>query len=373
MNIRHASDDTSPNSATQAAAEWLTLLADDDSEEQRAAFLAWLRASTLHVEEFLRLSALERRLRRPEIWPADSLEELIAAAKTSGVTHLSVPKENPRSQARRGLIRGIAASIALSALAGGALFIFQHWDLGDSGATTYATEVGEQRSVTLSDGSVVDLNSRSRLRTRFTDKERRVQLLSGEAIFKVAKNPNRPFRVSVGATDIVAVGTAFNVDAHAAQTVVTVLEGRVRVTSATTINEGTNEGTTGAMRAELAAAALELERGEQVVIAGDRTAPKVAPVDPAKVIAWTQRRLIFENTPLEAVAAQFARYHTRTIRLNNDALKDRRITGVFDAHDPASLIEFLRTDHAISIEVDEDGWRLSSADLLIGTAAVDQP
>lgn len=367
MSIRHALDDTPPNSATQAAAEWLTLLADDDSEQQRTAFLAWLRASTLHVEEFLRLSALERRLRRPEIWPADSLEELVAAAKASGVTHLSITKESPRSQPGRGWIRGIAASVALGALAGGALFITQRWDSGDGGATTYATVVGEQRSITLPDGSVVDLNSRSRLRTRFTDMERRVQLLSGEAIFKVAKNPHRPFRVSVGATDIVAVGTAFNVDAHAAQTVVTVLEGRVRVTSATTINGKT----TGAMRAEPAAAALELGRGEQVVIAGDRSAPKVAPVDPAKVIAWTQRRLIFENTPLEAVAAQFARYHTRTIRLNNDALKDRRITGVFDAHDPASLIEFLRTDHAINIEADENGWKLSSADLLIGTAAVD--
>lgn len=360
--MTHTSDETSSGNAAQQAAEWLVLLADDRSHEQRAAFLAWLRASTVHVEEFLRLSTLDRRLRRRELWPDDSLEDLVAAAKAPEVTPLSasaVATRQPDPMQRRRLMR-IAASVAVAVLTGSAFFALQLWRSGDFGATTYATAVGEQRSITLADGSVVDLNSQSRLRTRYTDREREVQLLSGEAIFKVAKNPHRPFRVRVGTTDIVAIGTAFNVDAHDARTVVTVIEGKVRVTGASD------------RQSTPALSPVELERGEQVVIAGDRPAPKVEPVDPAKVIAWTQRRLIFENTPLETVAAQFARYHTRTIRLGNDSLKDRRITGVFDAHDPASLIEFLRTDHAINVEVDDDGWKLSSADLLIGTAAVEE-
>lgn len=364
MSMRHSTNDSSRANAAQAAAEWLALLADDDSEEQRAAFLAWLRASTLHVDEFLRLSALERRLRRPGLWPSDPIEQLIAAAREaspkSAVAQLHAAANRP-ADSKRHLIHALAAGIALAVAATGA-FIAQRWHPAQPEAITYATAVGEQRSVTLPDSSVVELNSRSKLQIRFTDSERRVQLLDGEAIFKVARNPQRPFRVSVGSTDIVAVGTAFNVDAHSAQTVVTVLEGRVRVSD--------HPETADEVRAEAPPApAVELNRGEQVVIADDRSRSKVELVDPAKVIAWTQRRLIFEDTPLGAVAEQFARYHTRIIRVNNDALRERRITGVFDAHDPASLIEFLRTDHGITIEADEQGWKLSTSDLHIGTAA----
>ncbi|HWK73899.1 MAG TPA: FecR domain-containing protein [Povalibacter sp.] len=367
MSIRHSTNDSSRAGAAQAAAEWLAVLADDDSEEQRTAFLAWLRASTLHVEEFLRLSALERRLRQPGLWPSDPVDQLIATARQSSSNseiaqlHAATP---PPANSKRHLIQALAAGVVLAVVAAGA-FIAQRWRPAEPEAITYATAVGEQRSVTLPDSSVVELNSRSKLQIRFTDSERRVQLLDGEAIFKVAKNPQRPFRVSVGSTDIVAVGTAFNVDAHGAQTVVTVLEGRVRVSD--------HPAAADAMRIEAPAGPIvELNRGEQVVIAGDRSHSKVEPVDPAKVIAWTQRRLIFENTPLEAVAEQFARYHTRIIRVNNDALRERRITGVFDAHDPASLIEFLRTDRGITIEADEQGWKLSSSDLHIGTAAAER-
>lgn len=357
--MNHTVDESPSDRAAQAAADWLALLAESPTEEQRSEFLAWLRASTLNVEEFLRLSALDRRLRRRELWPADATADLVAAAKASSVAQLSVASPTTSADARRRPWMRLAASVVLAAIAGGTAFVALQWHSGDLGATVYATEIGEQRSVTLADGSVVELNSRSRVRARYTDSERQVELLSGEAIFKVAKNPQRPFRVHTGSADIVAIGTAFNVNTHGANTVVTVLEGRVRVSDME--------------RAQPIAVAqpLELGRGEQVVIADGRSAPRIAPVDPAKVIAWTQRRLIFENTPLADVAAEFARYHVRTIRLGNDSLKERRITGVFDAHDPASLIEFLRTDHAINVEVDEQGWKLSTADLLIGTAATE--
>lgn len=359
MNTPHTND-AARSHAAHAAAEWLALLGDDDSEDQRAAFMTWLRASTLHVEEFLRLSTLERRLRRPAIWPRDSLESLLAAAKAA-VPVTSLPAAPAQVKSRSHRLHVLAAGIVLALVAAGAVFTLGQRNSADDVATTYATEFGEQRSVALPDGSIIELNSRSRLQTSYTGHQRQVRLLAGEAIFKVARNPMRPFIVSVGATDIVAVGTAFNVDAHGAQTVVTVLEGRVRVS-------GHADGAAGTLPATLAAA-VELGRGEQMVIDSDRFKPQVAAVDPDKVIAWTQRRLIFEDTPLAAVAAQFARYDTRIIRLGNSSLKERRITGVFDAHDPASLIEFLRTDRNISIEADQQGWKLSSADLAAGTAA----
>jgi transmembrane sensor len=351
--------------AAQAAAEWLTLLAEEDSAKQHAAFLAWLRASTLHVEEFLRLSALDHRLRRRSVWPDDSVEDLVAAVRTPAVTvihdaHGAAPAK-PTAASRPAL--RWAAAIAAISLFGAPLYMLDRWHENEFGVMAYMTAIGEQRSITLPDGSVVDLNSRSRLRARYTEHDRQIDLSAGEAIFKVAKNPQRPFRVRVGTTEIVAVGTAFNVDTHEARTVVTVLEGRIRVLN---LPEGIATPDAGPP------SQVEAGRGEQVVITKDRTSPTVTTVDPVKVVAWTQRRLIFDNTPLEEVAAEFARYHSRTIRVTSASLRDRRITGVFDANDPASLIEFLRTDHAINVQSDAQGWRLSTPDLLIGTAATEK-
>jgi transmembrane sensor len=355
--MKRSRPDSPAHRAAEEAAEWLVLLEDDAGEDNRARFLEWLRSSTVNVEEFLRLSALERRLRRRQAWPHDSVADLVAAA-AAGPDVALLPGAQRRQPHRRIYLAAAAMAVAVI---GGSLLAFQSWRANE--ANTYATTIGEQRSVTLADGSIVELNSQSRLQTHYSDDERQVVLTHGEAIFRVAKNPQRPFRVRVGGTDIVAVGTAFNVNVRDMKTVVTVLEGRVRVSD----HPAADRGTTVA-----AANPVELGQGEQAVIARDRATPVVVAVDPIKAIAWTERRLIFDNTPLDTVAAEFARYHTRTIRLTTSSLKDRRITGVFDANDPASLIEFLRTDQAINVEADEKGWKLSSSDLLIGTAAVEK-
>ena len=95
----------------------------------------------------------------------------------------------------------------------------------------YATEIGERRSITLADGSTVDLNARSRVRIEFSKKERRVDLLDGQALFQVTKDKNRPFIVSSGDATVRAVGTQFDVYRRTNSTTVTVLEGRVAVYS----------------------------------------------------------------------------------------------------------------------------------------------
>ena len=217
----------------------------------------------------------------------------------------------------------------------------------DWGSKTYATNAGEMRSIALEDGSVVELNTRSRLRARFTANERRLQLLAGEAIFNVAKNPRRPFRVFAGSTEIVAVGTQFNVDAHDSRTVVTVLEGRVRVTNSTDIPA---QG----------AGPMELNRGEQAVIAKHQPPKRISAADTAKATAWTERRLFFEGTTLADVATEFARYNDRIIRINDQVLAARRITGVFNATDQATFVEFLRTHSDVRVREDERGWTLDA-------------
>jgi transmembrane sensor len=195
------------------------------------------------------------------------------------------------------------------------------------------------------------LNSQSRLRTRFTEQFRTVQLVEGEAIFRVAKNPRRPFRVRTGLATIEAVGTAFNVQARETRTVVTVLEGRVRVNQPAPGDSALGSN---------AATEMELTVGDQATLASSQPAQMISLLDTEKVTAWTDRRLIFEDTPLANAAAEFARYSSRTIRIDDPKIADRKITGVFDATDPASLVEFLSADQSLDVQDDTDGWAISA-------------
>lgn len=336
------------------AAEWLATLTDSAcSAEERQRFAAWLRRSNLHVEEFLRLSMLARRLSESPIWSDISVASLIeeALADKAIVTQVTRSVTVPSQSRLRWLLPLAAACTIAAAL----LFLFNREMIFPSGAT-YLTEVGEQRSIALEDGSVVELNTRSKLHTRFTATARTVELLQGEAIFKVAKNTQRPFRVLSGSSEIVAVGTAFNVYARTAGTVVTVLEGRVRVSRANDASISTRHDMTQIHEYE-----IELVRGEQAVIAPQRPIVRTVLEDPEKATAWTERRLIFEETPLAAVTAEFARYYTaKIIRIVDPQLAELHITGVFDASDPASLVAFLQTFGDVSIREDERGWILGA-------------
>lgn len=335
------------------AAEWLVTLSDSEcTREEREEFIAWLRRSNLHVEEFLRISELTGTLAHYRFWPDDPVDDLIARARAGdreGVVRIGTstrpatqPSQSPEvsTRGRRRAFLALAASLAIVSLAVGVIAGMFDW-----GSKTYATNAGEMRSITLEDGSVVELNTRSRLRARFTANERRLQLLAGEAIFNVATNPRRPFRVFAGSTEIVAVGTQFNVDTHDSRTVVTVLEGRVRVTNNM---DSRPQG----------AGQIELSRGEQAVIAKHQPPKRIPAADTVKATAWTERRLFFEGATLADIATEFARYNDKVIRINGQVLAARRITGVFNATDQATFVEFLRTHSDVRVREDDRGWIL---------------
>lgn len=331
--------DPAAQSPAQGAAYWLATLSDEScSDAERQQFSEWLRASTRNVEEFLRLSTLTRAAsRHAELWPDRSVESLIAQAQASSNVATLEARHTGGSatRTRRALPWLLAASIAFVAI-GVFLASGTRWQSWFD--QSYQTAVGEQRSITLEDGSVVVLNTRSRLRTGFSHSLRAVELVEGEAIFHVAKDAQRPFRVRTGATDIVAVGTAFNVNATDKRTIVTVLEGRVRVDR------------------RVGSAAIVLDIGEQLIVAPAQPVVRVSLPDTEKVTSWTQRRLMFEDTSIADAAAEFARYSPRQIRVVDPAIASRKVTAVFDATDPASLIEFLRADETVVVTADGDGW-----------------
>lgn len=349
----------------QCAAHWLSVLSDENcTDAERRQFLVWLRASGQHVDEFLRLSRLNSHSGRRQLWPNETVADLVAAARASGegnVATLDYPPDlaAPRREGKTVRWAMAAAAACVFVVAG---LIVGRAQFGEWLGPEYLTAVGEQRSITLADGSVVELNSQSRLRTHFSDDLRAVELLEGEAIFRVSRDPQRPFRVRTGATDIVAVGTAFNVKASDARTVVTVLEGRVRVNQ----RDAAPRPSTRALKD---AGQFELAVGDQLIVAKAQPVVRVSLQDTGKVTSWTERRLIFEDTPLSSAAAEFARYGSRAIRIEEAKVGERKITGVFDATDPASLVEFLSADESLEVRPEAEGWAIRSSPVpVIGDA-----
>ncbi len=324
---------------SEQAAAWLATLSDEAcTQEERRQFAYWLTRSNTHVDEFLRISILARQLERSRAWPAVDIDRLIAEARAqSNITRLNASSNELSWQPRRSWLA--AAAVLLAATFGG--FQASGW-LHDR--NTYETRLGELRSVTLADGSIVELNAKSGIRTRFDDKERNIEL-AGEAVFRVAQNRARPFKVSTPLADIIAVGTQFNVDSRSDKTVVTVVEGRVKVMP----------------RSASTASLPELAAGEQAVIQRKRAIKQAARVDPAKVTAWTTRRLYFEDTPLIEAIGEFERYSTRRIRIDDPRLAERRITGTFDSFDPQALVRFLSKYGGAAVTETETGWTVSPA------------
>ena len=325
----------SKQASRESAAHWLaTLEAGDCSAEERREFIAWLRASTHNVEEFLRIGALMHRLGDKTLWPEKDIAALIDAARTpASIEKLPVVGRTPT--ATRPMTRrfAMAASVAgLLAIGGLAWRYYANQDV------TYSTVVGEQRTVQLPDGSHMQLNTHSTVATAFQPQERHIHLLEGEAMFHVAKDPGRPFIVDSADGRVVAVGTAFNVRADAAKTTITVVEGKVRVSGGGAPDD------------------IFVSGGEQVVIT--RGAPPSAKTFPNtdSVTAWTKRKIVFDNTAMSEAVAEFSRYSAKRVVLVDEALRSRRISGVFASNDLQSLVQFLASDPRIEVREDGAGW-----------------
>jgi transmembrane sensor len=197
---------------------------------------------------------------------------------------------------------------------------------------SYTTSTGEQRALQLPDGTTVHLNMRSRIDVRFSQNERSVRLLEGEALFNVARDAQRPFRVQSGASSIQAVGTEFNVLRRPLGTTVSVIEGIVQVSAPVQ-------------------QPARLGAGEEARITVDGHIEKRQSVKVGAVAQWRQHRLEFRTDALVDIAAEFNRYNSGPqLIVTGDAIKTRHYSGVFDANDPVSLIEFLKQDPDLVLE-----------------------
>lgn len=358
-----------PNDAVFAeASQWLVdFRAGDVDAEGRRRFNAWLCRSPDHIQAYMEAAALwgdipqlagnmevdveavvahARGQRNVTALRTATTAELPAGTSSDGDNRQAgvssrgsvvIAGRTPR-RARR-LWAFAAASAAALVLA-----TFVAWWQLDHG-TLYTTEIGGQRSITLADGSAIELGARSGVRVRLSSKERSIELIDGQALFRVAPDASRPFIVSSDNARVRAVGTQFDVHKRSSGTVVTVLEGRVAVSAAASSNAHDVEATAGEQ------VTVPVVLSPKTVKSGgaNKDVTHLRTVDVSSMASWTEHTLSFENAPLADVVEEFNRYNERQIALGDSTLESVRISGVFSATKPESLLKFLRDQMSLDV------------------------
>ena len=350
------------------AGEWLVRLDGDTrlSDDELMKLRDWLERSPAHREE---LSNMLRFYDRMNI-----LTELSVPL---GRQVTRKPASNERLFTWAGLIRfafnrNLAViSIALAALA---LVINQQaWKQGASapGANgIYSTTIGEQSSVSLSDGSAIHLNTNSQVKVEYEKAVRNVRLLQGEVFFNVVKIPQRPFHVYAGTGRIEAVSTAFTIrlNKHGVEVVVT--EGSVKLAALKklpgrqAVSDDNYEYALGTLDAGQGTTIRALIAGEEKV--SFSTMELVQNLDETELsrrLSWRNGLLIFTGEPLEDVIDEISRYSPVTIEIIDPTLKTIRIGGQFRVGDVEAMLASLETNfHLRIIRLRHDYIQIASAE-----------
>ena len=324
--------------AVVEAAAWRTQLTERGLQSS-AAFEAWLAADPDHDAAWAETQAT---------W--EFVDEMATSPEMINARREALARAQRRNQPRWRWTRlpGLRIAAALFAVvvlvgAGGGVAWLR------AQPQSYQTALGERRVIPLADGSTVSLDSQSRLKVRFTRDARRLELVSGQARFDVAHDRARPFSVTARDQTIIATGTAFNVDMMGERVLVTLIEGRVVVVDAAKRRTALSGGAAPS-RPE---PNTVLVAGQQLVVA-PAAPPIVAQVNLNRTTAWESGQLIFDDEPIEAVAARVSRYTERPISVD-PAAANLLVSGVFKAGDTRTFLDAVTSFLPVDVTVTTDG------------------
>lgn len=333
-NIRQFS---SREDIQEQACLWISRLDRGLSENEKSELNAWLRESSAHREALMEYASL---------WDdMSALNELSGLFPRKQVKQDSGRVKRLVNQARW----SVAAGFLLMAIAAGVIVERTWFSAPVEVASTsqkVITGIGEQKSLTLTDGSVVHLNTNSIVTITLSEKAREIVLLKGEAHFTVAHDKTRPFTVTAGNNTVTAVGTAFNmqyVNDNAFELVVT--EGRVLVKDrfAMTTNKQslfTSEPVSGE--------GLLMFSGEKATIRGDvEDKENLSQDDIEDDLAWQKGMIVFKGEPLEQALAEIGRYTQLRFSISDERLRQRRVAGYFKVGDIDGLLNALKNSFNI--------------------------
>lgn len=286
-------DETNPINA--AAARWL---AREDAgplgEDEAREFSAWIDADPRHHGAYIRTKSAWLDTAR-----------LASLASTSQLR--SAPASHRRKPQRR---LAAAAGIAAVLVVSGMVWLHER-------GQTYASEIGEVRGIELPDGSFLNLNTNTSATVRYRLQERRIALDRGEALFKVAQDPRRPFIVQANDVRVKAIGTAFTVRVDDRRTDVIVTEGVVEI--------------------ERPGAPIQhVSANHHAVLTPGDSRTDIQPVTPAAVsreLAWRNGMAVFAGEPLAVAIQEINRYSRRHIWVHDPTLASQPVAGIFRAND----------------------------------------
>jgi transmembrane sensor len=331
-----------PDAVRERAAAWCVRLGSDEADDADwLAFETWLAENPVHLQAY---EAVE------QLWSdLDALKPVAAAPQAApqaaGELAATVIPLTPRPRPTRrppAWMGAVAASLLAIIVIGGTFGGVSYW-AGRPKTEAFDTAMGQRRVVTLADGTHITLNGDSHLTATLGRHERRVVMASAEAVFDVAKDPDRPFFIEAGDREIRVVGTEFNVLHQGGDVKVTVRRGVVEVRP---------KGAPGAQPL------ARLTKGQALSHRVGAGADAVAAADPDVAMAWTTGRLVFQGERLSDVAATLARYGRRPIVVTPEA-RDMRVTASLNIGPEDEMLRALTAFLPVQIDRRTDSVRLS--------------
>ena len=303
------------------AARWFVRLQEPAvSADEQQRFDAWLNQHPQHRDEFQLLQGL---------WTA---ADLLPAPRLKALA-----ETRPARRERRPLLRyAVAASVLAVALG---LGLFSGLNHPGGYSAEFSTALGERKHVALPDGSVIDLNSRSRLQVHYEKDRRLIELSEGEAMFSVEHDSSRPFVVEAGSGKITVTGTRFDVRRDVTQTRVAVEQGTVKVQGH---DAPDNEF-------------INLTAGLGTHVDAQGKVAAAFAVNPAELTAWRGGKLVFNNARLSEVAAEVSRYREQPLTVGNPGVANLRLTSVFKSDNTDALLKALPNILPVAIRTLADG------------------
>lgn len=316
----------------QAAAAWLLKRNDPQwSAVDEDAFEQWLAQAPGNRVSFVRLESIWSDADRLKsiasglpkgVPPRGAIEQSPFFTLKQSVPPFDHVKEKSAESPRRVRFLAIAASV-ITLVAAGVLLNKSGFFAGD----TYRTAIGGLSTIPAADGSLVTLNTNSKVKIHFTELERRIELTQGEAFFEVAKDPKRPFIVYAGDRRVVAIGTKFSVRRSADDIRVVVTDGKIRLDAPSSAQ---------AKEELFLAAGAVAEVNHNNVTVKRKSVPEVE-----QALSWRSGYIMLDGTPLSEAVAEFNRYNIRQLAIGDPSLAVLKMEGNFRANNLDGFVRLL--------------------------------
>ncbi|NVJ96938.1 MAG: FecR domain-containing protein [Alphaproteobacteria bacterium] len=246
----------------------------------------------------------------------------------------TLAEEKKRQRWFAGISSVAAGFVVVAVMAASMLF-------GGPEAVTFETVKGQRSTIALEDGSVVQLNTDTKLVALFEDDQRHIVVERGEAFFDVKRDEDRPFTVAAGDTNVRVLGTKFNVRLGASSNVVSVLSGLVSVA----------QRTDDTPKREVAL----LHKGEQVIVGEEQANPVVGRFDEGSVLAWRTGKALYRAVPLSDVIKDLNRYFDAKLEIGDPSIEQLPVTATFNLNDQSVVIDALESAFSIMAVKKMDG------------------